>query len=105
VFVYDKVRFVKFAKVEVRLYLTRDPELALKEFMTNVFQFQRAAGIAEELKQVRLQCRSIYIRFHLRLTLAHLDSPKTAGKAALLTFPNRNRFSSCQDWRVIIGCY
>ena len=40
----------------------------------------------------------------LRLTLAHLDSPKAASKAAPLTFPNRNRFSSCQDWRVIISC-
>lgn len=27
--------------------------------------------------------------------IAHLDSPKIAGKAALLTFPNRNGFSSC----------
>jgi len=35
---------------------------------------------------------------------SQLDSPNIAGKAALLTFPNRNRFSSCQDWRVIIIC-
>ena len=28
----------------------------------------------------------------LRLTLAHLNSPNIADKAALLTFPNRNRF-------------
>jgi hypothetical protein len=33
------------------------------------------------------------------------DSLKPAGKAALLTFPNRNRFSSCQDWRLIITRY
>lgn len=52
--------------------------------------------LAEEAKQVTL-----------RLTLAHhahLDSPKTVGKAALLNFPNGNRFSSCQDWCVIMRC-
>jgi hypothetical protein len=38
----------------------------------------------------------------LTFTLAHLDSPKTVGKAALLAFLNRNGFASCQDWRVII---
>jgi hypothetical protein len=42
--------------------------------------------------------------FDLRLTLAHLDSPEPAGKAALLTFPNKNRFSLYQDWRTIIIC-
>jgi hypothetical protein len=29
---------------------------------------------------------------HPRLTLTHLSSPSIADKAALLTFPNRNRF-------------
>lgn len=32
-----------------------------------------------------------------RLTLAHLDCPKTVNRAALLTIPNRNRFSSRLD--------
>ena len=32
------------------------------------------------------------------------NSPKIASKAALITFPNRNRLSSCQDWREIVIC-
>jgi len=30
--------------------------------------------------------------FHPRLTLTHLNSPNITNKAALLTFPNKNRF-------------
>jgi hypothetical protein len=45
-------------------------------------------------KEIYLSVLHHYLS-HLRLTLAHLDSLKPAGKAALLTFPNKSRFSLC----------
>jgi hypothetical protein len=41
---------------------------------------------------------------HLRLTLAHLNSPNMADKAALLTFPNRNRFRESEDSGQTTSC-
>jgi hypothetical protein len=40
-----------------------------------------------------------------RLTLTNLSSPSITDKAALLTFPNRNRFRSSEDSGQTTSCY
>lgn len=83
VFTYGEVKFVKFAKVT-----------ALAEELFPILASGRRSGRAETGRP----------RSHLQLVFSRLDLSKAAGKAALFTFPNTNRFSSCQDWRMIISC-